>query len=79
MLTLPLWLFALVWLAAWAFAWFVLARVWPARGVDVARAARSGYGWVTERVTTSRGVRPWASLIATALAFAADLVATVLA
>src|SRR5436190_13694560 len=27
MLTLPLWLFALVWLAAWAACWFGLARL----------------------------------------------------
>ena len=69
---MPLWLFVVVWLAAWAVGWFGLARVWTVRARTEMLPAPPGYGWHLGRIVISRGARPWAAFLATAVAFAVE-------
>ncbi len=69
---MPLWLFAVVWVAAWAAAWFGLARVWTVRARTEMLPSSPGYGWRLGRTVISRGARPWAPFVATVVAFAAE-------
>ena len=81
---MPLWLFAVVWVAAWAACRFVAWRWWPGRFVatldrervyitgECLRDTPAGM-WVTlSDLRPLGGARRWAPFVATAVAFAVE-------